>query len=56
MDLSTVVDNAVVHLTRQETSGSNSQMAKYTQIRIIEFVDRIPQTISYTICKAALRQ
>ena len=43
MDLSTVVDNTVVQLTRQETSGSNSQMAKYTQIRIIEFVDRIPK-------------
>ena len=56
MDLSTVVDNTVVQLTRQETSGSNAQMAEYKWIRVIEFVDRIPKTISNKICKAALRQ
>ena len=35
---------------------SNAQMAEYKWIRIIEFVDRIPKTISNKICKAALRQ
>ena len=35
---------------------SNAQMAEYKWIRVIEFVERIPKTISNKICKAALRQ
>ena len=35
---------------------SNAQMAEYKWIRVIEFMERIPKTISNKICKAALRQ
>ncbi len=35
---------------------SNARMAEYKWIRIIEFVDAIPKTISGKICKAALRR
>lgn len=35
---------------------SNAQMAEYKWIRVVEFVDAIPKTISGKICKAALRQ
>ena len=35
---------------------SNARMAEYKWIRIIEFVDEIPKTISGKICKAALRR
>ena len=35
---------------------SNAQMAEYKWIRVIEFMERIPKTISNKNCKAALRQ
>ena len=35
---------------------SNARMAEYKWIRVIEFVDTIPKTISGKICKAALRR
>ena len=35
---------------------SNARMAEYKWIRVIEFVDAIPKTISGKICKAALRR
>lgn len=35
---------------------SNARMAEYKWIRVIEFVEAIPKTISGKICKAALRQ
>lgn len=35
---------------------SNARRAEYKWIRVIEFTDRIPKTISNKICKAALRQ
>ena len=35
---------------------ANAQLAEYKWIRVIEFVERIPKTISNKICKAALRQ
>ena len=35
---------------------ANAQMAEYKWIRVIEFIDRIPKTISNKICKAALRR
>lgn len=35
---------------------TNARMAEYKWIRVIEFVDAIPKTISGKICKAALRR
>ena len=35
---------------------SNARMAEYKWIRVIEFIDHIPKTISNKICKAALRR
>lgn len=35
---------------------SNARMAEYKWIRVIDFVDTIPKTISGKICKAALRR
>ena len=35
---------------------ANAQLAEYKWVRVIEFVERIPKTISNKICKAALRQ
>lgn len=35
---------------------SNARMAEYKWIRVIEFVEEIPKTISGKICKAALRR
>lgn len=35
---------------------SNARMAEYKWIRVIEFVDTIPKTISGKICKTALRR
>lgn len=41
---------------RELREFANSQMAEYKWIRVIEFVDTIPNTISGKICKAALRR
>lgn len=35
---------------------ANAKMAAYKWIRVIEFLDQIPKTISNKICKAALRR
>lgn len=35
---------------------ANAKMTKYKWIRVIEFLDQIPRTISNKICKAALRR
>ena len=35
---------------------ANAKMAEYKWIRVIEFIDQIPKTISNKICKAALRR
>lgn len=43
-------------MEKQLRDFSNARMAEYKWIRIIEFVDMIPKTISGKICKAALRQ
>jgi len=43
-------------LEKELKDDSNSRMAEYKWIRVIEFVDSIPKTISGKICKAALRR
>lgn len=43
-------------LEKELRDYSNAQMAEYKWIRIIEFVESIPKTISGKICKAALRR
>ena len=43
-------------MEKQLRDFSNARMAEYKWIRIIEFLDAIPKTISGKICKAALRR
>lgn len=43
-------------LEKELRDFSNARMAEYKWIRVIEFVESIPKTISGKICKAALRR
>ena len=43
-------------LEKELKDYANGRMAEYKWIRVIEFVDSIPKTISGKICKAALRR
>ena len=43
-------------LEKELKDFSNARMAEYKWVRVIEFVDTIPKTISGKICKAALRR
>ena len=44
------------NLEKELRDFSNARMAEYKWIRIIEFSEEIPKTISGKICKAALRR
>ena len=48
--------NGDKELEKELREFSNARMAEYKWIRIIEFVEEIPKTISGKICKAALRR